>query len=209
MLRKSWLICVLFIMVWALSGTNAFAYPASATGVWGGFLKCVCIYSDWVGVGNYEVKPTDVEVTLELLEVRLHYLNPSGKPGGLGEAFYPDAEVTGEQAASGSITKNGKFHSEICFTDDELYAGIDEALIPLPPNPQWTLDLEGHYVRVYKMYVTIRGYSDFDGDIGHVTETETSHLAGTCTLNEKKGTYECGTEHFWNYKNSDPDCPFE
>ena len=207
MLRKSWLIGVLLISVWALLGTNAHAYPGTIGG-WGAFPKCVCVWSEWLGVANYEIKPTEVDVTIDLLEVQLHYLNPAGQGGGWGNPFYPGVQVTGQQALNLPVSKKGKYLSTICFLDDVLFAAIPLGSIPAPPNPQWTLDTEGHYVVVLKMYVTIRGYSDSNGD-GIVDNWETAHVAGTCTLNSARDGYNCVTEENWGYKKSDPNCPYE
>ena len=190
----------------ALLVPNVNAYPPTLGG-WGAWPKCVLVWSDWLGVANYEVKPSDVNVTIELLKVQIHYLNPGGQGGGLGQPFYPVAEdIGGTDPLSDPVDKKGKYHSEITFTGDVLLDAIDPSSVPPPPNPQWTIDPVDPVV-VLEMYVTIRGFADFDGD--GTPEKETAHVAGPCTLNYDRTQYTCTTGDSWGYKKSDPTCPYE
>jgi hypothetical protein len=193
MLKKSFLIGVLFIGVWAMLISNAQAYPATSGG-WGAWPKCVLIWSDWLGVANYEIKPTDVEVTLDLRLAELSYINPGNQDGGVGQPFDPDTVVTGTQALSNPVSKNGKYHSEITFGKDVLLGAIPDASLPPLQNPNWYYN----DIVVLKMYVTIRGYSDLDGDGD--PETETARVGGTCTLNFDRTEYICVTEEIWRYR---------
>lgn len=197
----------LCIGLFALLGTNAHAYPA-APGGWGAWPGSVSVWTDWKGVSNYEIKPTNADVTLFISKVQLHYLNPGGQPGGLGNPFYPDVEISMDGALNDSVSKNGRYQMLLSFDDSLLIELImnSGAEIPDPPNPQWTLDPE-HPVVILEMFVRIRGFSDFDDKIIG-TETETAHVAGPCTLNYDGTDYTCVTEEEWNWKKNNPVCPY-
>jgi hypothetical protein len=189
MFRKLLLIGVLFISFWALLGANAYAYPAWATGGWGAWPNCVCFWSDWKGVSNPDQKPSDVIYTMSNMEIQVYYLNPGGNDGGVGEPFYPNAQVTGGGTLPDSISTKGTYQSKLCFYDENLWAAVDVNSIPPPVNPNWTLDPSR--IDVLQMDVEIQGYSDLDGD--HIAETLTTDLTGHCVLSSDKTAYKCTT----------------
>lgn len=159
---------LLCLGVLGFTAAGVYAYPAT-TGGWGAWPGSVTIWSDWKGVADYEKKPTDLTVTILFLEVQVQYINPGGNDGGLGEPFYPDAELSYKEGLGQGqdISKNGRFFSEVPFTDEEILAAIEDDL-PEPPNPKWQPDS----VTVLRMHVTIEGFSDWDGDSKILLDTE-------------------------------------
>ena len=203
MFKRLLLTAALCIGLFSLLGTNAHAYPA-APGGWGAWPGSVCVWTDWKGVANYEIKPTNVDVTLFISKVQLHYLNPGGQPGGLGQPFYPDVEIAVDGEMNEGVAKNGKYQMLLCF-ENEVLSSLVEPFAPDPPNDAWTLDPENPVV-ILEMFVRIRGFSDFDDDVIG-TETETAYIAGPCTLNYDGTDYTCVTEEEWNWTKKDPICP--
>jgi hypothetical protein len=119
--------------------------------------------------------------------------------------FYPEAQVEGTDVFNGdSATRNGRYHSVICFEAGDF--DIPEEIIPDPPNPKWTRDPDS--LVLLENDTWIRGYSDLDGD--GFTETETAHLKLNCTLNYDRTEYICVIEESWGWKrNKDEICPYE
>jgi hypothetical protein len=187
----SGILCVSMIGFVAIA---AHAYP-SRLGGWAVWPGTVSVFTQWLGVADFEKAPTTVEVTLDLIEVQVHYFNPGGNGGGIGTPFYPDLQVAVEQDLSEPVSKNGKYETTIIFEDSYLYFKLEDYLPP-PPNPQWTPDVDN--VDVIEMDVYIRGYSDLDDD-GFVDD-ETAYLKANCILSEDGTAYECVTLETWGYK---------
>jgi hypothetical protein len=240
MIKRLFVSVALFIGLITLLGTNANAYPACACGGWGAepcyfscepeaatlaysssttkdkksdpVIQAVCIWSKWVGVANSEKKPTRVEVSLEILSGQLHYFNPSDKGGGLGNSFYPNIPAVVLDQLDEGANRNGRFESYICFLGSYLLSLIDKDDIPPPPNPKWELD--NSVFVVLEAYVTLKGYSDLDGD--SFAETETAHVNGYIELDKKRTRYISetllnpdGSEQIWGWKQNDQECPYE
>lgn len=207
MIKRLLLKTALCIGLFAFLGSNAHAgYPATVGG-WYATWGSVCVWAEWKGVQNYEITPTDADVTLFVQKVQLHYLNPAGQPGGDGQPFYPNVEISIDGRLDDSVSKNGKYEMLLCFENNELYNLIVESGVEIPkiPNPKWTLDPDNPVV-VLEMFVRIRGYSDLDGDLE--IETETAHVAGPCILNVDEYICETEEEWYWDKKNPTEDCPF-
>lgn len=191
MLKKLGIVAVLLTVVWALSVPNAHGYPGLVKpGGWGSITGSVCVWSDWKGLANVEIKPALVEVLMTPYEVVPHYLNPGGNGGGWGNPFYPSVILVGQDAVNyQSVTKNGSYQSWICFSDQEIYNAVGPANFPPPQNPNWTLDLEN--ILVTQMYVHIFGYSDDPTTDPIYPDFLTSEYGGTCTLPVGATSYSC------------------
>jgi hypothetical protein len=205
MLKKLLFIMVLCMGSFALFIPNVTAYPP-APGNWGAWPKCVAVWSDWKGVGDYESNPSWVEVTLTLKDISVHFYNPGDQGGGISENFYPpDATVTGSEGFGSdpdAISKNGRYLSWIEFEDYELWLAIPEDYRPYPPNPGWSPD-----VTVWEMDVLLVAWvDDIDGD-GVADPVSTT--GGTCYLNADGTEYNCiGDPSLdWVWKAKDPDPP--
>jgi hypothetical protein len=194
---------VVAIGLMAILVSTIHAYP-SRPGGWGvSPYNSLLVWSEWLGVAKPEVSPTEIKVSLQLTDVTLFYFNPGGNGGGLSSHnFNPNLTLEGEDVPdSDSVSKSGKYYSEIIFENSQLIQGvISSPDFPEPPNDQWTLDEEK--IQVNQMYVTIIGYSDINPEDG-TADFETAYVLGFCELNYDGTAYHCTTLDTWGYKKND------
>lgn len=220
MFRKLVMIGVLCLGVMAIAGADANAYPPSLSG-WSFKVGTVDATTIWTGVGNFELKPTDVAITLSEIQLRLYSVNPGGNTGGEGVPFALSSSVLGTDTIS-PISKNGKYTSFIVFPDSVFTALIDPALLAqVLPNPNWTLDLD--HVDVVHFKGLIQGFTDvsdrcetyyigstavdkscypFDAFSQTRYEEEVVHVLVDCTL--QNGAYACTVLQDWEYAKQNP-----
>jgi hypothetical protein len=205
---RNWLIVALFISFWALPATNAHAYPSTtnSSGGWGIKLGSIIVWSDWWGTANSDQKPTSVVYTIENLKVELHYLNPNGRPGGIGTPFFPTASLTAADTIQ-PLSGKGYIEDSYEFTDAEIIQAIEDAgELPPPPNGYWILDTSD--ITVLELDVHIQAFSDLDKDANTTycittdnclpggTEALTVDLLGHCVLNYDMTSYTCTTSSY-------------
>ncbi len=210
-------LCVGLVAVW---GGAASAYPPSLSG-WSFKVGSVDASTLWTGVGNYELKPTDIVITLSDIQLRLYSINPGGNTGGVGVPFNLSAPVQGTDSIS-PISKNGKYASLIVFPDSAFTALIDPvALEQALPNPNWTLD--PNHVDVVHFKALIQGFTDvtdrcenyyinntvvdtscypFTATAQTRYEEEVVHVLVDCNL--QNGAYVCSTLQDWGYSKQNP-----
>ena len=211
MFKRLLLIGVLCFAMMALVGTTAHAYPSAATGGWGVWpWNSLNVWSDWKKVANSEKDSTLIRATLIATIVEAHYLNPGDQGGGISHNFYVEVEFTGEDIPENEwISRNGQYHSEIIFEEEDyepiILAALAAACDPDLPNDKWYLDLESP-ITILEMYILIEGFSELDDD--GLVDDETAHIAGTCTLNFDRTEYICVTEESWGWKKKDQVNPY-
>jgi hypothetical protein len=120
MCKKIFLIGVL-CSFWLLLGSSAMAsWPKiSGTGLSFGSLNCD---SWWEDVGNTDIRSSEGECELTILQVQVQCRNPGKNTGGLGTPFSPG--VTLEHSAvfdEESLVGRGTAFLQIIFEDEELF----------------------------------------------------------------------------------------
>ncbi len=220
-MRKTFaVIGVLCIGLTALWGGVAMAYPPSLSG-WSFKPGSVDASTIWTGVGNFDLKPTDIVITLSDIQLRLYSINPGGNTGGVGVPFSLTSPVVGTDSFA-PIQKNGKYSSLIVFPDSVFTGQIDmNQLAALLPNPNWTLD--PNHVDVVRFKGLIQGFTDvsdrcegyyagstdvthscfpFDATWQSRYEEEVVHLLVDCNLQD--GAYSCSVLQNWEYSKQNP-----
>jgi hypothetical protein len=82
------------------------------------------------GLGNVTNNATFFKVTIRIEEGTMVFLNPAGKPGGIGVPFgdvFVQLDET-DQIGQNQVAKNGSALSELIFHDAEMIAAIVAAL---------------------------------------------------------------------------------
>ncbi len=220
MFKKFVFIAVLCVGLMAIWGPDANAYPPSLSG-WSFKVGSVDASTLWTGVGNFDLKPTDIVITLSSIDLKLYAINPGGNTGGVGVPFSLTAPVAGTDSIS-PISKNGKYASLIVFPDNVFIGLIDPALLAqVLPNPNWTLD--PNHVDVTHFRALIQGFTDISDRcenyyIGNTVvstscypfsatwtsryEEEVVHLEADCNL--QNGAYVCTALTDWEYSKQHP-----
>lgn len=227
MFKKLLLIGVFCISVMALVGTEAKAYPPGLGG-WGACPWCspaLTVTTDWVGIANTDLKPTEVWLTLNLTSVEIVVLNPGGEDGGIGVPFCSDIILT----QSASITDvplrgKGRYELPFYFTSQEILDALEWAGCYDPkwklPNENWEL-----IVIVHEFDARIQGFTDMngrcEGDSNEYNCTESDmeevvHAIGDCIITyDGDGEpvlgvpYHCTEVFHWEYqKKKSPTCEF-
>lgn len=220
MSRRILWIAALCIALAALWSVPAQAYPPSLSG-WSFKVGSVDASTIWTGVGNFDLKPTDIVVTLKNVDLRLYAVNPGSNTGGVGVPFRLTTPVSGTDSIS-PILKNGKYASTIVFPDSVFTAAIDPSLLQQAlPNPNWTVD--PNRVDVLRFRGIVQGFTDvgdrcegyyagattvdsscfpFDPAWENRYEEEVVHLEVDCTLQD--GAYACTVLQDWEYSKNSP-----
>lgn len=205
MLKKSWLIGLLLMCMGGLLGSKAYGgYPGFVFGT-GGYIRSLCVWSEWKFIANSTNLPTQADYTVSNLLVKSHWFNPAGQDGGEG-VFYSNVNLTGSEYVNDATpNRNGVWTSEVCWTNDELFNNVDWSAVGDPPNDKWTLDsaslsLVGYHIR-------INGYSDINGDgvINVVDKSSTlnptTFIEGDCTLSSDNLNFTCViTDNYYSGK---------
>ena len=115
MIKTKIIIVALVFSMLGIFNMNAYAYPSRLSG-WSIGKGSVLIDTSWVGVPDPSIEPTTVYVTIYPTVIRVHYQNPGGNLGGIGDPFY----TTGAFTTAGVLddqneTKKGKYKSTITF----------------------------------------------------------------------------------------------
>lgn len=156
MFKKLFLMGALIIGLIGVCSTPVMAYPACCGDVawcpWcSGSPMAVIITSEFLGIANTDVKPTDVYVEMMIESMELYSVNPDGHPGGEGIPFtnipvsFTGQQSTGDQTP---MTGAGKWEGEFKFyLDDILQFLIANGYItdlPELPNPNWSWKIVVH-----------------------------------------------------------------
>jgi len=228
------LILMLFacVILMTLSVTNASAYPSKLTG-WPTWPGSITVNTQWVGISNTDLKPTDVWVVLNLKRVEIRVANHGGNTGGLpGVPFFvTDAVVSAAGEISDVPLKGrGSYELPVIFSNQDILDAIEPYLAePLPtlPNPNWY-----YYVLVWSMDVRIQGFTDMnvrceddpsnDYSCTNTDFEEVVQAIGSCDIQTGAATadypdgapildqpYDCSEDFHWEYKNNNQVCTYD
>jgi len=214
-------LCMALVPLWL---GHAHAWPASSSG-WYVTYNTIHVDSTWLGIGNAELNPTYIQVTIVPDNVVVYYSNHGGNIGGIGVPFKLNVDVTGVDALiPKSASKNGKFTSSVVFEDNVILNAIgQETLDANAPNPNWT----AYAVDVTGMFIFIQAFENVSDICPNVspnntdldrtndtclinydaspwtigTEEEVVHIQGYCTL--KNFEYSCTEDVHWEWSKKD------
>jgi hypothetical protein len=154
--------------------------------------------------------------------VRIHYLNPAGKPGGWGQPFYLNLDISlYDIPGLDEVSRNGRYDSVIIIDDSDMLSMIPRYLIDAnKPNPKWTEDS----LQVITLGMTLQAYGDHMEEAGAAALENDDYgippefdllvnMDGYCELKYDVATesyyYDCETYCLWEWKKKVPynDCP--